>query len=74
MNCQECLEQLWQYMDGELDVASTAELQRHLARCRECFSEAEFERRLKAMVRRACCGERAPARLRERLTKILQLF
>jgi mycothiol system anti-sigma-R factor len=74
MNCQDCLDRMWQYIDGELDVESTDELQRHLAQCRECFSEAEFERRLKDMVRRACGAERAPERLRERLTKILQMF
>jgi mycothiol system anti-sigma-R factor len=74
MNCKDCLDRMWQYIDGELDVASTDELQRHLVQCRECFSEAEFERRLKEMVRRACCEERAPDRLRERLTKILQMF
>lgn len=65
---------MWQYIDGELDVDATDEFQHHLAQCRECFSEAEFERRLKEMVRRACGAERAPERLRERLTKILQMF
>jgi|AmaraimetFIIA100_FD_contig_71_716873_length_3063_multi_6_in_0_out_0_1 mycothiol system anti-sigma-R factor len=74
MNCQDCLDRMWQYIDGELDVESTDELQRHLVQCRECFSEAEFERRLKEMVRHACGAERAPDRLRERLTKILQMF
>jgi mycothiol system anti-sigma-R factor len=65
---------MWQYIDGELDVAATEDLQRHLEQCRECFSHAEFERRLKDMVRRACGGDQAPAHLRERLAKILQLF
>ena len=74
MNCQECLDQMWQYIDGELDLASSDELQRHLAQCRECFSQAELERRLKEMMRRACGGEQAPAHLRERLTKILSMF
>jgi mycothiol system anti-sigma-R factor len=74
VNCRECLEHMWQYIDGELDVVETDELQRHLAQCRECFSEAEFERRLKEMMRRACGGEQAPAHLRERLTKILSMF
>jgi mycothiol system anti-sigma-R factor len=74
VNCRECLDRMWQYIDGELDVASTEEFQRHLEQCRACFTEAEFERRLKEMVRRACGGEQAPAHLRERLAKILQLF
>ena len=74
MNCQECLDHMWQYIDGELDVASTDELQRHLVQCRECFSHAEFERRLKEMMRRACGDEQAPAHLRDRLTQILSMF
>lgn len=74
MNCQECLDHMWQYIDGELDLVSTGELQRHLDQCRECFTEAELERRLKDMMRRACGCEQAPARLRDRLTKILSMF
>lgn len=74
MNCQECLDQIWQYLDGELDLVATDALRQHLEQCRECFSHAEFERRLKEMVRRACAGEQAPARLRDRLTKLLKLY
>lgn len=74
MNCRECLDQMWQYIDGELDLASSDELQRHLAQCRECFTQAELERRLKERMRRVCGGEHAPARLRERLAKILHLY
>ncbi|HEV2358506.1 MAG TPA: mycothiol system anti-sigma-R factor [bacterium] len=74
MNCQECLDQMWQYLDGELDLVASDDLRQHLTQCRECFSHAEFERRLKEMVRRACGGEQAPARLRDRLTKLLNLY
>ena len=74
MNCQEALEKLWQYLDKELDGASSDELQQHLEECRHCFSKAEFEQRLRAMVRRSCCEEQAPPELRERLSKLLRLF
>ncbi|HET7265394.1 MAG TPA: mycothiol system anti-sigma-R factor [bacterium] len=74
MNCRECTDLMWQYVDGELDLDSSGELQKHLAQCRECLSQAELERRLKETMRRACGGEHAPARLRERLAKILQLY
>jgi len=74
MNCEECLRHLWQYIDGELDVESSDDLQRHLAQCRECFSYAEFERRLKEMLRRSCEQEQAPPELRERLTRLLRMF
>lgn len=74
MNCDECLEIMWQYLDGELDGVSSDELQRHLEQCRACFTHAEFERALKARVRRACGGEQAPPALRERLTRLLRMY
>jgi mycothiol system anti-sigma-R factor len=74
MNCEEALEKLWQYLDRELDGESSSELQRHLEECRHCFSKVEFEQRLRAIVRRSCSGEQAPAELRERLTRLLHLF
>lgn len=74
MNCEQCLQYLWQYLDGELDGESSSELERHLDECRRCFSYAEFERQLREMVRRSCAGDHAPPELRERLTRLLKLF
>jgi mycothiol system anti-sigma-R factor len=74
MNCQETLEKLWQYLDKELDSASSVELQEHLEQCRQCFSKAEFEYRLRARLRRSCCEDHAPPELRERLSRLLRLY
>lgn len=74
MNCEECLQFVWQYLDGELDDKSSGELLQHLEQCRECFSHAEFERQLKEMLRRSCGHEQAPPELRERLSRLLRMF
>jgi mycothiol system anti-sigma-R factor len=74
MNCDETLEKLWQYLDKELDGQSSSALQQHLEECRQCFSKAEFEQRLRTMLRRSCSGEQAPRELRERLSQLLRLF
>jgi len=74
MDCEESLEKLWQFLDQELDGESAARLAQHLEECRHCFDRAEFERRLKAMVRRSCECETAPAELRDRLTKLIRMF
>jgi len=74
MNCEQVVQQLWPYLDRELDEASSDELTRHLQECRECFTRVEFERQLKEHVRRSCDCEEAPPELRERLTRLLQLF
>ena len=74
MNCEEAVEKVWQFLDKELDEASFAEMQKHLEECRHCFSKVEFEERLRVMLRRSCCSEKAPAELRERLTRLMRLF
>ncbi len=74
MNCQEAVEKLWQYLDRELDGEASIQLHQHLQQCRECFSKAEFERQLRALLQRSCGCEQAPPELRERLSRLLRMF
>ncbi|HXX37269.1 MAG TPA: mycothiol system anti-sigma-R factor [bacterium] len=74
MNCNEAVEKLWQYLDRELEGDAVAEVEQHLRECRECFSKAEFERRLRALLRRSCGCEQAPPALRDRLHRLLRMF
>lgn len=74
MNCEQVVEHLWPFLDGELDGATSDELKQHLDECRRCFSRAEFERRLRTMVRRSCKGEPAPAPLQERMRRLIWSF
>jgi anti-sigma factor (TIGR02949 family) len=50
-NCAEALRLLAAHLDRELDEHEHAEMERHIATCRSCFSRAEFERRLKDGVK-----------------------
>jgi anti-sigma factor RsiW len=50
ITCEDALKLLASHLDGELDGAHRHDLDEHLARCRSCFSRAEFERRLKAQL------------------------
>ncbi len=52
VDCEEALHRLAEYLDGEIDGAEHARVERHLAACRSCWSRAEFERRLKQEVTR----------------------
>jgi predicted anti-sigma-YlaC factor YlaD len=47
MNCEQALRLLAEHLDGELAAEHAVEVEGHLARCRSCYSRAEFERRLK---------------------------
>ena len=74
MDCAPALRRLSEYLDEELDAASSSELAQHLAECRECFSLAEFERRLRTLIRRPCESERIPPALQQRLSRLLRAF
>jgi predicted anti-sigma-YlaC factor YlaD len=50
MNCEDALRLLADYLDGELAGEHRHDVDEHLARCRSCFSRAEFERRLKTRL------------------------
>jgi mycothiol system anti-sigma-R factor len=73
LTCEEVIERLFDYLDRELDDHQSADIQRHLDRCRDCFTRAEFEKRLRARV--AATGTvKAPSRLQRRIHRLLDEF
>lgn len=73
LTCEEVMERLFDYLDRELDSEISAEIDRHLERCRDCFTRAEFEKKLQAKV--ADAGTvKAPSRLRRRIRGLLDRF
>jgi anti-sigma factor (TIGR02949 family) len=72
-DCAEAVRHLATFLDGELDDAVGEELAAHLARCRSCYSRAEFERRLKEQVR-ATGREEVLPELKHRIRTIVQSF
>ncbi len=73
LSCEEVIERLFDYLDRELDHRQAADMERHLSRCRDCFTRAEFEKRLRARV--AASGTvKAPPRLYRRIVNLLDRF
>ncbi|MCE8018001.1 anti-sigma factor [Halomonas sp. MCCC 1A17488] len=73
MSCEEVIERLFDYLDRELDPQEATDVERHLHRCRDCFTRAEFERRLRARVT-ATGTAKAPPRLHQRIRTLLDRF
>lgn len=73
LTCEEVLEQLFAFLDGELESHFGQRIERHLHQCRCCFPRAEFERRLRARVRETGTAA-APERLRERVRAALERY
>jgi mycothiol system anti-sigma-R factor len=49
--CGDAQDQIYQYLDSELDEATAASIRAHLDDCPPCFDSFDFERRLKMVVR-----------------------
>lgn len=73
MKCEEAIRHLAAQLDGELDPLTDGRVERHLRRCRSCFSRAEFERRLKASIG-ALQREEVSPRLEQRVHALIQNF
>ncbi|MBS3942127.1 MAG: mycothiol system anti-sigma-R factor [Actinobacteria bacterium] len=68
--CQEALDRLERYLDGELPGTSLEEVKEHLTACYPCTDRASFEEQLRAIVRRDCV-ESAPTALLTRIREHL---
>lgn len=73
LSCEQVIARLFDYLDHELDERQAAELEHHLARCRDCFSRSEFEKRLRARLADSAT-QPAPPHLHRRIGRLLDDF
>lgn len=72
-DCASVLEQVYEYIDHEMDDDDLATVKQHLDECRPCLAEYGLEQAVKSLVHR-CCSEVAPEDLRAKvLSKIRQV-
>ena len=62
ISCEEVLAEIEHFLHGELDPERSAVLADHLVTCLPCFDRAEFQRKLKEIVRTKCRSD-APEHL-----------
>jgi mycothiol system anti-sigma-R factor len=70
-NCDDALERMYLYLDGELTAESTEAIRVHLDDCPPCMDAFHFEERLKIVVRTRL-REEVPSELMLRLRSIIQ--
>ncbi len=70
ISCDEVIERLFDFLNQELNDETRTQIDRHLERCHDCFSRAEFERRLREKVVMSG-SQQAPERLRQRVWKLI---
>ncbi len=70
-DCGEARDQIYRYLDAELDEETAAEVQSHLDDCPGCLKSFDFERRLKVVVRR-CLTEDMPEALESKVRELIR--
>ena len=66
-DCEQALEQVYAFLDDELDPASAQFIRQHLAACEPCVESYDLELMVKTMIKRSCGGDAAPDELRQRI-------
>ena len=61
ISCDEAVQQLWGYVEQELDAPDRERLESHLDLCRRCCGEMEFAEELQAFMGRQSPVELPPA-------------
>jgi anti-sigma factor RsiW len=72
VDCKETQVWLHGYIDGQLDLAQTVEIERHLAGCTACSQAGESHRALQDSIRGADLEFRCPERLRASITSAIR--
>ncbi|MDX1566199.1 MAG: zf-HC2 domain-containing protein [Longimicrobiales bacterium] len=71
LSCQEVLERLFEYLDGELESPTEIQVEAHLEKCRRCYPRLQFEKAFMEALDRARAGEEPPTDLRNRVVDAL---
>jgi mycothiol system anti-sigma-R factor len=70
VNCGDCETQLNAFVDRELTADELRQVQAHLDDCPPCLQMFELQAGLKRLVRKECCQDEAPDRLRAWVRKL----
>lgn len=71
MNCQEALEHLYEFLDGELTAERAQRVREHLAACQPCEECFDVEQAFLKFIEARCRSKGAPPELRRRILREL---
>jgi len=72
LDCEQVLQLVWQFLDGEIDEARYLEIEAHVAACADCGPRYQFQRRLLALVEMKCREGPIPTELKRKLFRLLE--
>ncbi|TMC74489.1 MAG: mycothiol system anti-sigma-R factor [Chloroflexi bacterium] len=72
MDCDDCLEKLYAFLDQELTPGERNQVASHLEGCTDCLDNVTFEERFLKVIRDCGTSDVAPAELRRRISERLR--
>ena len=72
MDCDDCLEKLYVFLDTELSETEVASVRQHLDGCDDCDDNIVFEARFLRQLKDCVTSDVAPSELRQRVIEKLR--
>jgi mycothiol system anti-sigma-R factor len=72
MDCDDCLDRLYAFLDKELGPTERTNVAQHLADCGDCDDDFVFEERFLEVIRDCGTSDVAPAEVRQRVIERLR--
>jgi anti-sigma factor (TIGR02949 family) len=72
LDCKVVIEQLWEFLDGELDAERAQLVHQHLTLCQHCYPHYDFEKAFLEALSDCNCSTCAPNDLRCRVLDALR--
>lgn len=70
-DCGDAQDQIYQYLDSELDQETADSVREHLDDCSGCFDSFDFHRRLKVVIR-SHLNEDMPESLEDKVKELIR--
>jgi mycothiol system anti-sigma-R factor len=71
ISCVEALERVHEYLDGEMDEASAADVAHHFNVCQGCYPHLRLEERFRETLRKSGARDECPEHLRLQVMELL---
>lgn len=68
LTCEQVLQEIWVFLDGQLPESELVHFRQHMELCRNCYSRVEFERTLRISIKEKthhCCPDKVKMRIQK---------
>jgi len=72
ISCEDALRLVHDFLDGELEDTSGANVKAHFEQCQRCYPFLRLEESFRLALRKAARGETTPPDLRDRVLNVLE--